>query len=185
MKKTILVIMASRIALSCFAFTSCEGNTPKESAAVPSEIISSLVSSLAWENTASYTKTDIDALDDEEKEMRLSVLYGSVDGTLPDFAVFEDYAFVTPGGEMTAREIGIFKLSSENNTEEKINDAKAFMQLRVTNVKEIFSGYAPEAVAMAENAVINTWGRYVYYIMADDSAAVEAEIIKALEAKAA
>ncbi len=185
MKKTLLVILAAIFALSCFAFTSCEGNTPKESAAIPSEIISSLVSSLAWENTASYAKTELDAIDAEEKEMRLSVLYGAVDGTLPDFSVFEDYAFVTPGGEMSAREIGIFKLSSDNNTEEHVNDAKAFMQLRVTNVKEIFSGYAPDAVAMAENAVISTWGRYVYYIMADDSSAVEAEIIKALEAKAA
>ena len=185
MKKTLLAVLAALIALSCFTLTSCEGGKAKESTAVPSDVIASLVSSLAWENTASYKKADIDALEDEEKEMRLSVLYGAVDGTLPDFSVYEDYAFVTPGGEMSAREIGIFKLSSENNTEEKINDTKAFMQLRVTNVKEIFSGYAPDAVAMADNAVINTWGRYVYYIMADDSAAVEAELIKALEAKAA
>jgi len=183
MKKAIVLILTVTMIFSLFL--SCEsGDKPKESNALPLDVITSLMNDLKWESTITYTKADIDALDADEKEARISVLYGDIEGNNPDLSVFEDYAIVVPGGEMSAREIGIFKLSADKKTDEAIEKAKAFMTLRVNNRKEVFAGYAPEAVAMAEDAVISVWGRYVFYCIADDSADVSGDIVAALEAEA-
>ncbi len=181
--KLITALIAAVMLLSCVALSSCgENGGVKESTAVPDEIVTKIADGLGWEYTK-YTKADLDAMDADDKEARISILYGNLDGTYPDFGMFSDYAIVVPGGESNAREMGVFKLAEGKDTEENVAAVKNFINVRIKNVKEIFTGYNEEAVAMAEKATVTVSGKYVYYAIADDSAAVCDSVFKEIAEK--
>ncbi|MEA4833095.1 hypothetical protein SDC9_147234 [bioreactor metagenome] len=183
MKRINCLILAVISAFSVFAFSSCSEKA-RESSATPSEILTAAIASAKWDNVQ-YTKASMDAMESDDRESLISIFYGDLENNIPDMSLFSDYAMSVPGGEASANEVGIFKIAATDASafDTTKQTTEAFMKLRAKNVSDIFRGYDEASMKKADNALIGSFGNYVYYIMSDNNAEIESIIKSQIEAK--
>ena len=79
---------------------------------------------------------------------------------------YEDVMIYVPANSMSAREMLLIKLSSSAQEEEVLQA----IQERIDSQYNIFEGYAPEQVAVLEQAIVDSRGSYILYISGEDAA---------------
>lgn len=196
---TVIAVLVFALLLSA-----CTGDSGavRDSSAKASELIAKATENLLWENEIYDSE---DALMSEFDQM---YFYGVTSGA--DFAfVVSEYGVAAQSGTSTD-EIGIFKINTDFDAEgfraqsdltgdaleravkteqalfieTNLTRAQEFCRYRVDTFLTLTENYDRTEYDKAQNALIATYGYYVYYIISGDNAAIE-DIIKAqIDAKA-
>ncbi len=77
---------------------------------------------------------------------------------------FKNYAVYYAGSGGTSDEIAIIEFADKKEADKN----KAAFEKRITERKNVFSGYAPDEVKKLEKAKVEVKGKYVYMIISSD-----------------
>ncbi|MBQ9031003.1 MAG: DUF4358 domain-containing protein [Parasporobacterium sp.] len=82
---------------------------------------------------------------------------------------YDGVLIYTPATNMYANEVLLIKLKDRSQADA----AAAAIEERIESQRTIFSGYAPDAVGLLENAVLDVQGNYILYITDDQADRVD------------
>lgn len=186
----------------CMVFLFACEKKPVDSTATVTELLDKVMEKALWEN-------DIHTMNENPIEDYYFTYYYGVEKDA-FFSVVQDYA-LSEQKSSSANEIGIFKIQTEFDedafrassdltgdalnreiearrtsfVEDNLASAKAFCENRVNIFLNKSANYDAAEYDKAQNALINSYGYYVYYIVSGDNASFEKTIIAQIDAKAA